>query len=110
MLKVRSMSSRGTAPARSSHWKSGGTSHDPDPPPVDQPLPRHGSDDEAGDVVLAVRVEPRHLGRLTAEERAPVLTARASESVHHLDGDIGVEPAGRQIIEEEEGLRPLYED
>ena len=40
------------------------------------PRPLDDADDEAGDVVLAVGVEARHLGGLAAEQRAAVLAAR----------------------------------
>src|SRR5205085_3363138 len=77
---------------------------------VDQSIAPHGADDEAGDVVLAVGVEARHLGRLAAEQRAAVLAARARETLDDLDGDVRVEPTGGQVVEKEQGLRSLNED
>ena len=68
------------------------------------------ADDEAGDVVLAVGVEARHLRGLAAEQRAAVLAARAREPVDDLDGDVGIEAPGREVVEEEERLRALHED
>ena len=96
-------------------WRPGGRQADEhvpgrDAPAVDQPIALDGSHDEAGDVVFAVGVEPRHLRRLAAEQRAAVLAARAGEPFHDLDGDVRIEAAGRQVVEEEERLRALHED
>ena len=74
------------------------------------PIPRDRADDEAGDIVLAVRVEPGHLRGLAAEQRASVLAARRREPLHDLHGDVRVEPARRQVIEKEQRLRTLDED
>ena len=71
---------------------------------VDQPLARDGADDEAGDVVFAVGVEARHLRRLAAEERAAVLAARARQALDDLHGHVRLEPAGREVVEEEQRL------
>ena len=46
--------------------------------PVDQPAALDDADDEAGEVVFAVGVEAGHLRGLAAEQRAPVLAARAA--------------------------------
>ena len=81
-----------------------------DAAPVDQPVALDAADDEAGDVVFAVGVEAGHLRGLAAEQRAAVLAARAREALDDLDGDVGVEAAGREVVEEEERLRPLHED
>src|SRR5436309_3523964 len=76
---------------------------------VDDLRPLDGADDEAGDVVLAVGIEAGHLGGLAAEQRAAVLAAGARQSLDDAHGDVGIETAGRQVIEEEERLRPLHE-
>ena len=68
------------------------------------------ADDEAGEIVLAVGVEAGHLRGLAAEQRAAVLAARAGEPLDDLDRDVRVEPAGRQVVEEEQRLRALDED
>ena len=70
----------------------------------------HDADDEPGDVVLAVGVEAGHLGGLAAEQRAAVLAAAVGEPLDDLHGDVGVEPAGGQVVEEEQRLRALHED
>ena len=75
-----------------------------DAPAVDQSLALDDADDEAGEVVFAVGVEARHLGGLAAEQRAAVLAARARESFDDLHRDVGIEPAGREVVEEEQRL------
>ena len=69
------------------------------------PRPLDDADDEAGDVVLAVGVEARHLRRLAADQRAAVLAAAARDAGDDLLGDVGRQPAGRQVVEEEQRLR-----
>ena len=73
-------------------------------------LARDGADDEAGDVVLAVGVEARHLGGFAAEQGATVLTARRGEPVDDLDRDIRIQPPGGKVVEEEQRLGALDED
>ncbi len=77
---------------------------------VDQLPPRNDADDEPRNIVLAVGVETRHLGGLAAKQRAAVGAARAREALDNLHGDVRVQPAGGQIVEEEERVRPLHED
>ncbi len=81
-----------------------------DGPSIYDARPLDDADDEAGDVVLAVGVEPGHLRRLAADERAGVFTASAGDAGNDLLGDIGRKPAGREVVEEEQRLRPLHED
>jgi len=45
-----------------------------------------------------------------AEQRAAILPARAGESLDDLDGDVRLQAAGREVVEEEERLRALDED
>ena len=68
------------------------------------------ADDEAGDVVFAVGVEARHLRGLAAEQRAAVLAARRRQTLDDLHGDVGLEPAGGEVVEEEQRLGALDED
>src|SRR5262245_11852322 len=69
-----------------------------------------GPDDESGHVVLAIGVEAGHLGGLAAKERTSVLTARDRQAFDYLHGHVGIEPAGREVVEKEEGNRPLDEN
>ena len=61
---------------------------------VDQPLAIDDADDEAGEVVLAVGVEARHLGGLAAEQRAAVLAARRRHAADDRFRDVAA-TAGR---------------
>ena len=81
-----------------------------DPRAVDDLRPVDDPDDEAGDVVLALGVEAGHLGRLAAEERAARLPAAARQPLDDLGDDLRLEPAGRDVVEEEERARPLDQD
>ena len=67
-------------------------------------------DDEPGDVVLARRVEARHLGRLAAEQRAAVLAAASRDPRDDRLEHVGLERAGRDVVEEEQRARALHED
>ncbi len=81
-----------------------------DAPPIDQLRAFDRTDDEPGDIVFAVRVEPGHFGGLSAEQRASVLVARRRQAFDDLHGHIGIEPAGGEIIEEEQRHRALDQD
>src|ERR671925_505649 len=63
---------------------------------------RTRADDETGDVVLAVDVEPGHLRGLAAEQRRAVLAARERHARDDALEPVGVEAPGREVIEEEE--------
>ena len=77
---------------------------------VDQPRTLDHADDEAGDVVLAVRIEAWHLRSLAADERAPVLATSTRHSGDHLFGHVGRQTTSREIVEEEQRHRALHED
>ena len=68
------------------------------------------ADDEAGDVVLAVGVEARHLGGFAADQRAAVLAAAARDAGDDLLGDRRRQPPGRQVVEKEQRLGALHQD
>ena len=68
------------------------------------------ADDRADEIVLADRIEPRHLGGLAAEERHLVLLARLAKP-----GDDGLELRRidlrrADVVHEEERHRALHED
>ena len=65
----------------------------------------HHADDEARDVVLALGVEARHLGRLAAEQGAAVLPAAAGDAGDHRGQHLGIELARRHVVHEEERAR-----
>jgi len=68
------------------------------------------ANDEASDVVFAVSIEARHFGRLSADQRAAVFTARPGYSGDDLLGDLGRQSTGGQIVEKEQGSRALDQD
>ena len=68
------------------------------------------ADDKAGKVVLAVGVEPRHLGGLAAEQRAPVFAAGLCHAADDLLGHFGRQPARGQVVEEEQRTGALHQD
>ena len=76
----------------------------------DEAVPFDHADDEARDVVLAFRVEARHLGRLAADEGAPVLEAGGRDAFHHPRDHVGRERAGGEVVQEEQRFGALHED
>ena len=76
----------------------------------DQLVLVHDADDEAGQVVFAIGVEAGHLRGFAADEGASVGTAGLGEAAHHGFCHFSVEPAGGQVVEEEQRRRTLYRD
>lgn len=81
-----------------------------DAAPIDHLITFDAADDEAGDVVVAQRVEARHLGGLPADQRATGIAAGGGDAVHHLGEMLRREPAGRVVVEEEERVGAAAED
>ena len=77
---------------------------------VDHPRPFDDADDEPGDVVFAVGVEPGHLRGLAADQRAAVFPARPRDAGDDLLGHVRRQPAGREVVEKEQRLGALHED
>ena len=77
---------------------------------VEDALAVDHADDEPGEVVLAVGVEARHLGGLAAEQRDAAVAAGRRHPADHRRRHSRVEPAGRQVVEEEERPRALDQD
>ena len=65
---------------------------------------------EAREIVVARRIEPRHLRRLAADEGAADLAARPGDAGDDALGLRHFEPAGGEIIEEEERLGALHDE
>ena len=70
----------------------------------------HDADGKARDVILAIGIETRHLRRLAADERTARLLAGGGDALDKRGDLLGNEPADREVVEEEERLRPLHED
>src|SRR3546814_14528151 len=62
---------------------------------------------DLGEVIVAVRIHPRHFGGLAADQRASRLLAPFGDAGDHRGRLRLVEPSGRIIIEEEERLGAL---
>ena len=77
---------------------------------VDEILRVDDAEDEAGDVVVVVAVEARHLRGLAADQRAAVLLARAGHAADHVGHHRRAELAGGVVVEEEQRTRALHED
>lgn len=69
-----------------------------------------GTDDGAGEIVLAIGVEAGHLGGFASDEGAAVGAAGFGEAADDSLDDEGVEAAGGEVVEEEEGSGTLDRD
>ena len=69
-----------------------------------------GANDKAGEVVFAVGVEAGHLGSFAADESTAIGAAGVGEAGDDGLGDIGIEFAGGEVIEEEKGRGALDGD
>ena len=72
------------------------------PGAVDDPVALDHADDEAGEVVVSERVQAGHLRGLAAEERASRRRAGGGDALDDLGELLGVEPAGGEVVEEED--------
>jgi hypothetical protein len=70
----------------------------------------HSSYDESGQIVLARGVEPGHFRGLPADQGAGVRFTPARHTGDYVGGDLRVELAYREIVEEEERRRALNHD
>jgi hypothetical protein len=82
----------------------------PDAPAIDERLSGYGADDKTCDIVFTVSIEAGHLRCFAADQRAAILLARGSETLDDLHGDVGIEPAGRKIIQKKQRLSTLHQD
>ena len=68
------------------------------------------ADDESREVVVSERVDPRHLGGLTSQQRAARLAARTGHAFDELREHLWVELPGREVVEEEKRLCALAQN
>ena len=61
---------------------------------IEDPAALDDADDKAGNVVLAVAIESRHLGRFAAEKRHAVLRARRRHPTDDVRHHVGLEAPG----------------
>ncbi len=81
-----------------------------DGPAVDDAGLLDHADGESREVVLAVVVHAGHFGGLAADERAARRLAAGGDALDHVGGDVDVELAAREVVEEEQRLGALHED
>ncbi len=77
----------------------------PDARAVDQVAAVDEADAGAGEVQLLVLVDPRQLRSLAAEDRAPGGAAHLGRALDELGDLVEVDAVGRDVVEQEEGLR-----
>ena len=65
---------------------------------------------ETGKVVGPARVEARQFGCFATRQRTSGLSATLNHPLQHLERVLGVEAAGREVIEKEERLRALHQE
>src|SRR5262245_24677148 len=68
------------------------------------------TDSKAGEIIIAAMIEPRHLGRLPADQRAARLPASFGNSADHSLRRAYIELVAGVIVEEEKRLRSLYDE
>ena len=61
-------------------------------------------DDRARKIEKRRRVDARHLGRLTAEERHAILATRLCDTTHDGLRSVSVEFSHRKVVQKEQGL------
>ena len=67
------------------------------------------ADAEAGEIVFAIGIHVGHLGRLAADQRGPGKFASRRDTGDDVRRHGHVEPATGEIVEKEQGFRPLHE-
>ena len=82
----------------------------PDGRTVDNLLVIHHPHHESGQIILAVFIEARQLGRLAADEGHLGLAAALGHPGKHCQDDLLVQPLLGQVVEEEERPGPLDDD
>ncbi len=77
---------------------------------VDRGAALDRADGKAGEIVVARPIEARHFRRLAADQGAADLAAGRCDAGDHAFRLRHVEPAGREIIEEQERLGALHDE
>jgi hypothetical protein len=68
------------------------------------------TDRKACEVIVVLGVEPRHLRRLAADQRAACKSAAIGNTLDDVDAGLRRELAGGEIVEKKQRLRALYDD
>ena len=69
-----------------------------------------GADGEAREVIVLAVIHARHLGGFAADEGAAGDAAALGDTLDNGRAGLDVEPAGGEIVEEEQGLGALHDD
>ena len=69
-----------------------------------------GADGKAGEIVILAGIKARHFGGLAADQRAPASRQPCAMPGDDCGADVGVELAGRIIVEEEQRLGALHDE
>ena len=80
-----------------------------DGPPVDDPVLLNDTDAESSEVVLALRIHAGHFGRFAADQGTAGHFATFGDALDDVRGDLLVELAASEIVEEEERLGALHQ-
>ncbi len=75
-----------------------------------EPVALHRADGKSREIVVALAVEPGHLGRLAADERCARLAAALGDPLDDPPGGLDVERGGGEIVEEDQRLRTLHDE
>ena len=70
----------------------------------EQPVALDRADGEAGEIVVALGIEPGHLRRLAADQRATGLPAALGDAGDDGPAVLDLQPPRREIVEEEQRL------
>src|SRR5579862_8383469 len=76
----------------------------------DDALALYRTDNEAGQIVFAVGVEPRHLGSLSTDQGTAVVLAGFGQAFNDLLDDFGLDPSGGQVVHKKEWRSALHRD
>src|SRR5262249_36953978 len=77
---------------------------------IDNRVPVDYADDEARDIVFAFAIKPGHFGGLAADQGAVGFSTAASYALNDLSYRLRHESRGGDVIHEEDGAGPLYQN
>ena len=109
-LKEKFSRQRVTVRVQSNRWQPEHDVTRRDSMTVNHPVAIDNPDDEAGYIVFAVCIEPRHLGRLAAQQHAAIFTAAVGHAFDDAGNYLRREFPGRDVVEEEQRPRTLYQN
>ena len=94
-------------------WPAGRNAHDRiarrNGAAVDNALAFHYADTETSEIVLTGGIHVRHLCCFTSDQRGPGLLASVGDTANDAGGNLDIELAAGEIVEEKQRLGALYE-